>query len=74
MNGVFFKTLTFYGLFCQAQLDSSRTCVYWNDEIDLASDCIYEYARVMGTCTLVHGSLFRVEEPVPMTRRQMIVY
>lgn len=32
-----------YGLFNQVQLDSSRTCVYWNDEIDLASDSIYEY-------------------------------
>jgi len=31
------------GLFKQAQLGTSRTCVYWNDEIDLASDCIYEY-------------------------------
>lgn len=34
-----------YGLFKQVQLDSSRTCVYWNDEIDLASDCIYEYGK-----------------------------
>lgn len=34
-----------YGLFQQAQLDTSRTCVYWNDEIDLASDCIYEYGK-----------------------------
>lgn len=33
------------GLFKQAQLDSSRTCVYWNDEIDLASDSIYEYGK-----------------------------
>lgn len=33
-----------YGLFQQAQLDTSRTCVYWNDEIDLASDSIYEYS------------------------------
>lgn len=32
-----------YGLFQQVQLDTSRTCVYWNDEIDLASDSIYEY-------------------------------
>ena len=32
-----------HGLFNQVQLDSSRTCVYWNDEIDLASDSIYEY-------------------------------
>lgn len=35
-----------YGLFNQVQLDSSRTCVYWNDEIDLASDSIYEYGVV----------------------------
>lgn len=34
-----------YGLFRQARLDTSRTCVYWNDEIDLASDCIYEFGR-----------------------------
>ncbi len=32
-----------FGLFNQVQLDTSRTCVYWNDEIDLASDTIYEY-------------------------------
>ena len=35
-----------YGLFKQAQLDSSRTCIYWNDEIDLASDSVYEYGTV----------------------------
>ncbi len=34
-----------YGLFEQAQLDTSRTCVYWNDEIGLASDIIYEYGK-----------------------------
>lgn len=33
------------GLFQQVQLDASRTCVYWNDEIDLPSDAIYEYGR-----------------------------
>ena len=31
------------GLFQQVQLDGSRTCVFWNDEIDLPSDAIYEY-------------------------------
>lgn len=31
------------GLFNQVQLDSSRTCVFWNEEIDLASDSIYKY-------------------------------
>lgn len=32
-----------HGLFQQVQLDQSRTCVYWNDSIDLPSDTIYEY-------------------------------
>ncbi|MBR6032201.1 MAG: DUF2442 domain-containing protein [Bacteroidaceae bacterium] len=31
------------GLFLNAQLDASRTCISWNDRIDLASDTIYEY-------------------------------
>lgn len=34
---------TVYGLFEQVQLDQSRTCVFWNDRIDLPSDTIYEY-------------------------------
>ena len=34
---------TEYGLFENAQLDSSRTCIYWSDQIDLPSDTIYEY-------------------------------
>lgn len=41
-----FRALTdVCGLFKQAQLDTSHTCVYWNDEIDLASDCIYEFGK-----------------------------
>ena len=32
-----------HGLFEQVQLDESRTCVCWNDQIDLPSDTIYEY-------------------------------
>lgn len=32
-----------YGLFRNAQLDSSRTCVYWTDRVDLPSDTILEY-------------------------------
>ena len=35
------------GLFRQARLDESRTCVYWNEEIDLPSDTIYEYGVEM---------------------------
>ncbi len=31
------------GLFQQVQLDESRTCVFWNEEIDLPSDAIYAY-------------------------------
>ena len=34
-----------YGLFQNAQLDESRTCIYWNDQIDLASDTIYEFGK-----------------------------
>lgn len=35
-------------LFPQVQLDASRTCVFWNDEIDLPSDTIYEYGKPLG--------------------------
>lgn len=31
------------GLCEKIHLDASRTCVYWNDYIDLPSDIIYEY-------------------------------
>ncbi len=34
---------TLPGLFENARLDSSRTCIVWNDRIDLPSDTIYEY-------------------------------
>ncbi|MDD7409410.1 MAG: DUF2442 domain-containing protein [Anaerovoracaceae bacterium] len=34
-----------YGLFKHVQLDESRTCVFWNDHIDLPSDQIYEYGE-----------------------------
>lgn len=33
------------GLFKNVQLDESRTCVYWSDEVDLPSDTIYEYGK-----------------------------
>lgn len=33
------------GLFENVRLDESRTCVFWNDEIDLPSDIIYEYGQ-----------------------------
>lgn len=39
---------TIHGLFNQVQLDPSRTCVYWTDMIDLASDTIYEYGAERG--------------------------
>lgn len=34
---------TLPGLFASVQLDESRTCVYWNDMIDLPSDAIRQY-------------------------------
>ena len=36
------------GLFSRVQLDESRTCVFWNDYIDLPSDTIYEYGIESG--------------------------
>lgn len=33
------------GLFNHVQLDTSRTCVFWNEDIDLPSDTIYEYGK-----------------------------
>ena len=35
------------GLFNHVQLDQSRTIVFWNDEIDLPSDIIYEYGKIV---------------------------
>ncbi|MBR3822434.1 MAG: DUF2442 domain-containing protein [Kiritimatiellae bacterium] len=37
------KTLPY--LFKNATLDSSRTCIVWNERIDLPSDTIYEYGQ-----------------------------
>ena len=37
------KTVT--GLFDQVQLDTSRTCVYWKDEIDLPRDILNTYGK-----------------------------
>lgn len=35
-----------HGLFQQVQLDESRTCVYWNADIDLPSHALYEYGHI----------------------------
>lgn len=35
-----------HGLFEQVKLDESRTCVFWNDYIDLPSDTLYEFSLV----------------------------
>ena len=42
----FLPLLDICGLFKKVQLDSSCTCLFGNEEIDLASDCIYEYGVV----------------------------
>lgn len=36
-----------FGLFAQVQLDESRTCVFWNEDIDLPSHAIYEFGRTV---------------------------
>ena len=42
------------GLFNQVQVDESRTCVFWNDEIDLPADAIYNFGKTLEIegCTL----------------------
>ena len=35
------------GLFEKVQVDESRTVIFWNDEIDLPSDILYEYGRTV---------------------------
>lgn len=43
-----FKRLTaIYGLFQQVKIDESKTCIYWNDRIDLPSDTLLEYGKVI---------------------------
>jgi hypothetical protein len=39
------KTIT--GLWKLAKVDKRRTVVYWNDRIDLPSDTIYEYWKMV---------------------------
>lgn len=36
-----------HGLFQQVQLDESRTCVFWNEDVDLPSDTLHEYGKPM---------------------------
>ena len=38
---------TIPGLFDQVQLDQSRTVVFWNDMIDLPSDTILEFGKLV---------------------------
>ena len=35
------------GLWQNFNLDESRTCIFWNDRIDLPSDAIYEYGKLL---------------------------
>ena len=43
----FAELKTEYGLFTNPQLDKSRTCIYWNDRIDLPSDTLYQYGSAV---------------------------
>lgn len=35
-----------FGLFQQVQMDASRTCIFWTEDIDLPSDTLYEYGLI----------------------------
>lgn len=43
---VFKELKTDSELWRNVKLDTSRTCVYWNDNIDLPSDILYEYGEL----------------------------
>jgi hypothetical protein len=45
-------------LWQNVHLDNSRTCVYWNDQIDLPSDTVYEYGQS-------EDLIGKVAEPAP---------
>ena len=54
------------GLWKQAKLDTSRTCVYWNENIDLPSDALYEYGKeVEEGCFVTKKNVYadKVAEP-----------
>lgn len=43
-----FKILaTEAGLFNHVQVDESRTCIYWSDRVDLPSDTLLEYGKLL---------------------------
>lgn len=46
-------------LWQNVHLDNSRTCVYWNDQIDLPSDTVYEYGQS-------EDLIGKVAEPAPI--------
>ncbi|MBO4373718.1 MAG: DUF2442 domain-containing protein [Lachnospiraceae bacterium] len=33
------------GLYEKVQVDESRTCIYWNDRVDLPSDTLLQYGK-----------------------------
>lgn len=44
---VFKRLRTEKGLFEQVQIDESRTCIFWDEQIDLPSDSILEFGEKM---------------------------
>ncbi|MGN0385494.1 MAG: hypothetical protein ACI4EX_06395, partial [Lachnospiraceae bacterium] len=52
------------------------TCVYWNDEIDLASDCIMKSGQISFTTIIVGGvgltsKLMAIERPQCIAHRSL---
>ncbi|MBQ3751504.1 MAG: DUF2442 domain-containing protein [Bacteroidales bacterium] len=43
---VFKELETNPSLWPNVSIDTSRTCIYWNDQIDLPSDILYEYGQL----------------------------
>ena len=58
----FSPLVTMAGLFNSVRLDKSRTVVFWNEEIDLPSDTIYEYGESDTSC--IHHPTTKGDMPI----------
>ena len=61
------------GLFEQVHLDTSRSRVYWTDDIDLPNDILYEYGEPLNGATLeLKREFFAQEDDVQMFCDELI--
>ena len=61
------------GLWGKVRLDSSRTCIYWNDRIDLPSDTLYEYGQsdLSGRMVAEDAPLYNEEQSIQKQQKDL---